>query len=258
MIWIGTFEEGPNRFDPATGDVTRFRHDPADPTGLPANTVRALREDRDGRMWVGTRGGGLVRLDRRTGRFERFRHDARDPASLAHDDVRALLVDRAGALGVGTNGGGVLVREARRDRQATSRPIPGASRTTTSSSSTRTAPGLSGSGRSEAGGPASTGRRAGSRGSPRRKDCPAIRFTGSSRTRGSVSGSARFAGCPASALARGPFRRTTAATGCRPTSSTGERSTGARARRCSSAASTASARTSRRRSPSGPTRSRSS
>ncbi len=95
MIWIGTFEGGLNRFDPATGDVTRFRHDPADPASLPANTVRALSEDRDGRIWVGTQGGGLARLDPGTGRFERFRHDARDPGSLAHDDVRALL---AGSL----------------------------------------------------------------------------------------------------------------------------------------------------------------
>jgi ligand-binding sensor domain-containing protein/serine phosphatase RsbU (regulator of sigma subunit) len=107
MIWIGTFEGGLNRFDPATGDVTRFRHDPVDPASLPANTVRALGEDRDGRIWVGTQGGGLARLDPGTGRFERFRHDARDPASLAHDDVRALLVDRAGALWVGTYGGGL-------------------------------------------------------------------------------------------------------------------------------------------------------
>lgn len=107
MLWVGTFEGGLNRFDPATGNVTRFRFDPADPASLPANTVRALREDRDGRIWVGTQGGGLARLDPATGRFERFRHDARDPASLAHDDVRALLVDGQGNLWAGTYGGGL-------------------------------------------------------------------------------------------------------------------------------------------------------
>jgi len=106
-IWVGTFEGGLNRFDPATGDVTRFRNDPADASSLPGNTVRALREDRRGRIWVGTQGGGLAVLDPSTGRFERFRHDARDPSSLAHDDVRALLVDRSGVLWVGTYGGGL-------------------------------------------------------------------------------------------------------------------------------------------------------
>ncbi len=114
MIWIGTFEGGLNRFDPATGDVTRFRHDPADPASLPANIVRALGEDRDGRIWVGTQGGGLARLDPGTGRFERFRHDARDPASLAHDDVRALLVDGKGNLWAGTYGGGLDAFDAAR------------------------------------------------------------------------------------------------------------------------------------------------
>lgn len=107
MIWVGTFEGGLNRFDPATGDVTRFRFALADATSLPANIVRALCEDRDGRIWVGTQGGGLARLDPATGRFERFRHDAADPRSLAHDDVRALLVDGDGALWVGTFGGGL-------------------------------------------------------------------------------------------------------------------------------------------------------
>jgi len=106
-LWVGTFEGGLNRFDPATGLVTRYRHDPADGASLPANIVRAVREDRDGRIWVGTQGGGLARLDPRTGRFERFRHDPGDPASLAHDDVRALLLDAGGTLWVGTFGGGL-------------------------------------------------------------------------------------------------------------------------------------------------------
>ena len=106
-IWVGTFEGGLNRFDPATGQVTRFRHDPADPSSLPANIVRAVLPDRDGRVWVGTQGGGLARLDPAKGTFERFRHDAANPGSLAHDDVRALLLDRAGTLWVGTWGGGL-------------------------------------------------------------------------------------------------------------------------------------------------------
>ena len=106
-LWLGTFEGGLNRFDPATGLVTRFRHDPADPSSLPANIVRAVREDRDGNIWVGTQGGGLARLDPKTGRFARFRHDPADAASLAHDDVRALLVDGRGTLWVGTYGGGL-------------------------------------------------------------------------------------------------------------------------------------------------------
>ncbi|KAA0251826.1 MAG: histidine kinase [Acidobacteria bacterium] len=106
-LWIGTFEGGLNRFDPATGWATRYRNDPADPASLPANTVRAVLVDRDGKVWVGTQGGGLSRLDPGTGRFDRFRHDPAVPESLAGDDVRALLLDSCGVLWVGTWGGGL-------------------------------------------------------------------------------------------------------------------------------------------------------
>lgn len=106
-IWAGTFGGGLDRFDPATGRFTRYRHDPRDPASLGADIVRCVSEDRAGTLWIGTQGGGLDRMDRRTGTFTHLRHDPGDPGSLSHDDVRAIHEDRSGVLWVGTYGGGL-------------------------------------------------------------------------------------------------------------------------------------------------------
>ena len=65
-LWAGT-NGGLNRIDPATGECTRFVHDPTDPSSLSDDQVRAVLEDGAGVLWVGTLGGGLNRLDRATG-----------------------------------------------------------------------------------------------------------------------------------------------------------------------------------------------
>ncbi|MEM8560462.1 MAG: two-component regulator propeller domain-containing protein, partial [Bacteroidota bacterium] len=69
MIWIADYYDGLQRYDPETGTVTRFRHDPADPTTLHGDRLMTLYEDRDGYIWAGggdyfgqTAGGGLSRF----------------------------------------------------------------------------------------------------------------------------------------------------------------------------------------------------
>ncbi|HET9316696.1 MAG TPA: two-component regulator propeller domain-containing protein, partial [Vicinamibacteria bacterium] len=105
-LWMGSKDAGLLRFEPATGAVKAFRHDPADASSLSHDGVYALASDGAGRLWVGT-DGGLNRLDPATGRFERFRHDPARPESLGDDRVRALLVDRERRLWIGTFGGGL-------------------------------------------------------------------------------------------------------------------------------------------------------
>lgn len=64
---------GLNRYHPETGTFTRYLHDPADPTSLADNRVRAIYEDSKGNFWIGAMGNeGLQRLDRRTGAFTRL------------------------------------------------------------------------------------------------------------------------------------------------------------------------------------------
>lgn len=69
--------------------------------GLPHNSVRALRQTRDGYLWLGTY-GGLVRFD--GVRFQVY--DNRN-SGLRDNEVRSLAEDAAGTLWVGTTAGGL-------------------------------------------------------------------------------------------------------------------------------------------------------
>ncbi|MBX7220129.1 MAG: SpoIIE family protein phosphatase [Blastocatellia bacterium] len=103
-LWVGTRANGLNRFDPATGRVTRFHSDAADPASLSHQTVRAIIEDIQGIIWVGTE-GGLNRFEPASGTFRRYLSDANDPESLSDNFVQALAGDRQGRLWIGTNNG---------------------------------------------------------------------------------------------------------------------------------------------------------
>ena len=69
--------------------------------GLPHNSVRALKQTRDGYLWLGTH-GGLARFD--GVRFKVF--DNRNSA-LTNNEIRALHEDLKGILWVGTTAGGL-------------------------------------------------------------------------------------------------------------------------------------------------------
>lgn len=107
IIWIGT-NEGLWRFEyrPITrsGEFTRYAADPANPASLRDPVVRAVIEDRAGRIWVGTK-NGLHLFDRITEQFTVFQHDPADPNTLVDDEVLSLYEDRAGTIWVGTSNG---------------------------------------------------------------------------------------------------------------------------------------------------------
>lgn len=63
-IWAGTYNGGIQRFDPETGQVRLFTHDPNNQASLGCNQVWSFTEDHQGRFWVGhLEGGGLVKID---------------------------------------------------------------------------------------------------------------------------------------------------------------------------------------------------
>jgi ligand-binding sensor domain-containing protein len=66
MLWLGTIR-GLYRFDPSTGQITHYRHDPNNPFSLSSDEIRTTGEDREGTFWVGTR-KGLDAFDRDTGK----------------------------------------------------------------------------------------------------------------------------------------------------------------------------------------------
>ena len=90
---------GLDRLDLASG---KFKHIALDPGH--AVHVRALLEDRRGKLWIGT-DTGLWQLDPVSGVQSVFRHDVGDPRSLPADQVSALYIDDRERLWIGTADG---------------------------------------------------------------------------------------------------------------------------------------------------------
>ena len=97
-LWIGTSTHGVCRFG-EDGSLRVFRHDPAQPGGLPSNTVYSSLVDAQGRLWIGTE-TGLARWNGRA--FE-----AVAPRELGTVSVLRLSRDADGAIWVGTQNEGL-------------------------------------------------------------------------------------------------------------------------------------------------------
>jgi PAS domain S-box-containing protein len=112
QLWIGTGANGTegsglNRFDPSSGEVTRYQHSESDPDSLSSNNIAAMYEAPNGTLWIATGGfslpgNGLDQFDPQTGKANHFKHDANDPHSIGGDDLMALWGDSGGMLWVGT------------------------------------------------------------------------------------------------------------------------------------------------------------
>ncbi len=100
-IWIGTPNEGLDRFDPATGKFKHFKHNPKNSNSLSNNNIKALLQDREGILWIGT-SKGLDTYNAKTGKFEHYYHKANDPNSLSCNQVEKIYEDRQGNIWVGT------------------------------------------------------------------------------------------------------------------------------------------------------------
>ena len=101
-LWIGSYEDGLIRLDPASHEVRTYRHHADDPASLSADSIRILFNDEAGALWIGTDGGGLNRYDPAADAFEHVRQDPADFHSLSDDHVVSLFQDRGGVMWVGT------------------------------------------------------------------------------------------------------------------------------------------------------------
>ncbi|MGA8810319.1 MAG: two-component regulator propeller domain-containing protein, partial [Thermoanaerobaculia bacterium] len=102
LMWFGT-QGGLVRYDGY--DFRVFRSNPADPSTLAGNYVRALLVASDGKLWAGTFSGGLSVYDPASETFTRFHHDARDPHSLSYDRVEGLAETADHRIWIATTAG---------------------------------------------------------------------------------------------------------------------------------------------------------
>jgi ligand-binding sensor domain-containing protein/signal transduction histidine kinase len=109
FLWVGTNvpqysgregAAGLNRFDPATGAVQRYRHNPDDLNSLSNDGIVAILEHASGDIWVGTT-NGLNRLDPESGEVTYFLESDGLPSA----SIVGLLQDDHGRIWVSTLGG---------------------------------------------------------------------------------------------------------------------------------------------------------
>ena len=99
-IWIGSFEDGLDRFDPETETFTHYRHNPSDLSTIRCDSVRAIIQSHDGILWIGTT-TGLDSFDPATGKFIHIDDHSAATSDLNSGQVRALYEDKAGVIWIG-------------------------------------------------------------------------------------------------------------------------------------------------------------
>lgn len=106
-FWLATRNDGLIQFDPQTGVIQQFTHDPEDPNSIPGNNIRTIEEGRKGQLWIGTENQGIASFDMDTGIFRSHYHHENDPNSISSNSIKSLYFDGKNTLWIGTNGSGI-------------------------------------------------------------------------------------------------------------------------------------------------------
>jgi signal transduction histidine kinase/ligand-binding sensor domain-containing protein len=102
VFWIGTYGGGLHRFDRATDRFEVFQHRPGQPHALIDDRIRALCQDRRGRLWIGTT-EGLTVLDPATRQFTAYL----ESSGISGRRISAIVEDPTGDIWIGTDGFGL-------------------------------------------------------------------------------------------------------------------------------------------------------
>ncbi len=108
-LWLGTYS-GLLKYEPQTGQVSRFSLDPADPKNLNRNQVRflsAVGVKGDQQLWLGTNNSGLAIFDKTSKSFDFVTHKSSDAGSIGHNSLWCAYEDRSGTIWLGTDGKGI-------------------------------------------------------------------------------------------------------------------------------------------------------
>jgi PAS domain S-box-containing protein len=104
-IWIGTWLNGVNRFDPAKQKFKSYKIEPDNPNGLQGDGVWAVYKDHLDLVWVGMNNGGLYKLDRTTGKLTHYTNNPNDYNSLRGESIWSIYQDRSGKFWIGGDEG---------------------------------------------------------------------------------------------------------------------------------------------------------
>ncbi len=101
-LWVATAQNGVNRFDPKTGQFTRFISKNDDFDSLSHAQVQVIHQDQKGRIWIGTNHGLNLYLPDKNA-FARFYNNPLDAQSLPPGSIVDIEDDGEGNLWVASN-----------------------------------------------------------------------------------------------------------------------------------------------------------
>ncbi len=102
-LWIGTNNNGLNKFNPEQENFTRFNHNPNITNSLCDQSIHTIKEIKNGNLIIGTNNGISI-FNYTKKQFLNFKHNPSDKNSLTNNEVRAILIDNNKAW-IGTAGG---------------------------------------------------------------------------------------------------------------------------------------------------------
>ncbi|HGY54913.1 MAG TPA: hybrid sensor histidine kinase/response regulator [Caldithrix abyssi] len=106
FLWIGTWGDGLDKFDPVSGKkIKQYFHGAQDTNTISGNRVQSLFEDSQGYLWFGTYKDGLNRFNPQSGKFIHFKHQAGDPSSLSNNRIWSINEDQHGRIWLATSNG---------------------------------------------------------------------------------------------------------------------------------------------------------
>lgn len=105
-LWIGT-EGGLNVFDKVHKSFRALRQESPALQVFSVDNIRAICEDRTGKLWIGTYGGGLCVYDPIINAFTTHQTEDARNSSISNNFIFSICEDRNGVLWVGTFGSGV-------------------------------------------------------------------------------------------------------------------------------------------------------
>lgn len=107
-LYLGHARNGLSIIDINTRTVRNITPDPANPHGLPGNSVRAMYKDQFGNIWLATN-EGLTLYNPQKDNFFTFRNDPYNPNSLGSNSIFSIEAMADGTLWIGTDMAGISV-----------------------------------------------------------------------------------------------------------------------------------------------------
>lgn len=102
ILWVGSWISGGlDRFEKDTGRVTRYVHDPADPTSLRPGVISFIYDTGEGHLWLTNEAGGgagLTRFEKATATFTDYPHNPNNLTTPSSNAIIRVFESEAGIL----------------------------------------------------------------------------------------------------------------------------------------------------------------